>query len=132
LKQYLLDTNIIIFYFKEKFDLDIKIDEIGIENCFVSEITIAELLHGAEKSLNPIKNLKLIDEILKNITVVPIFSALRIYAKEKMRLEKKGKSIDNFDLLIGATAFANNLIMVTNNTKHFNRFENLELEDWTI
>ena len=121
MKQYLLDTNIIIFYLKGKFDLDIKFEEIGLENCYISEITIAELLHGAEKSNNPARNFKLIEEIQKNITVLPIFSSLKMYAKEKARLEKKGKPIDNFDILIGATAIVNKLIMVTNNTKHFDR-----------
>ncbi len=131
MKQYLLDTNIIIFYIKGKFNLDMKFEEIGLENCYVSEITIAELLHGAEKSNKPSKNLKIIEEIQKNITVLPIFSSLKMYAKEKARLEKKGTPIDSFDILIGATAIVNKLIMVTNNTKHFERFKNIELEDWT-
>ncbi len=131
MKQYLLDTNIIIFYIKGKFDLDSKIDKIGLENCFISEITIAELLHGALKSQNPTKHLKIVEDIQKNITVIPISNALKIYAKEKSRLEKKGIPIDSFDILIGATAINNKFVMVTNNTKHFDRLNNLKLEDWT-
>ena len=131
MKQYLLDTNIIIFYIKGKFNLDIKIDKIGLKNCFISEITVAELLHGAMKSQNPTKNLKIVEEIEKNITVIPISNTLKIYAEEKSRLEKKGTPIDNFDILIGATAINNKFVMVTNNTKHFDRLNNLKLEDWT-
>jgi len=131
LKQYLLDTNIIIFYIKGKFNLDIKIDKIGLKNCFISEITVAELLHGAIKSQNSTKHLKIVEDIQKNITVIPISNALKIYAEEKSRLEKKGTPIDSFDILIGATAINNKFIMVTNNTKHFDRLNNLKLEDWT-
>jgi tRNA(fMet)-specific endonuclease VapC len=54
-----------------------------------------------------------------------------LYAKEKARLRKAGTPIDDFDLLIGATAVTHKLIMVTNNTKHFKRINGIKLEDWT-
>lgn len=63
---------------------------------------------------------------------MPIYPALDIYASEKARLQKSGKVIDDFDLLIGASAVSFDLIMVTNNTNHFNRIKNLRFEDWTI
>lgn len=63
--------------------------------------------------------------------MVPIFQAIDNYAKEKARLRKIGSSIDEFDLLIGATAITFGLKMVTNNTKHFDRIEGIKLEDWT-
>ena len=50
MNKYLLDTNICVFYFRENKIVRNKIERIGIENCYVSEITIAELLYGAEKS----------------------------------------------------------------------------------
>ena len=63
--------------------------------------------------------------------IIPIFGALDFYAKEKARLRKLGTPIDDFDLLIGATAVTNELIIVTNNTKHFTRIDLIEIEDWT-
>jgi tRNA(fMet)-specific endonuclease VapC len=48
--KFLIDTNICIFYLKGKYDLQIKFQKIGIENCFISEITVAELKYGAEYS----------------------------------------------------------------------------------
>ncbi len=50
---------------------------------------------------------------------------------EKARLRKIGKPLDDFDLLIGATAIANGLIMVTNDINHFERLRGINLEDWT-
>ena len=63
--------------------------------------------------------------------IVPIFHAIDLYAKEKARLKKSGISIDDFDLLIGVTVIANKLVMVTNNTSHFQRIHKIILEDWT-
>jgi len=45
-------------------------------------------------------------------------------------LRKSGKPIDDFDLLIGATAIANDLILVTNNIKHFENLKKIKLENW--
>ena len=50
MKKYLLDTNICIHFLKGEFNLQSKIDEVGFENCFISELTIAELLFGVENS----------------------------------------------------------------------------------
>ena len=108
-----------------------KIEHAGIENCFISEISIAELKFGAENSSSLIKNRETIDKFQNLFTIVPIFTALDIYAKEKTRLRKKGKILDDFDLLIGATAISNNFILVTKNISDFERLENIKIEDWT-
>lgn len=52
---YLLDTNICIHFFRGKFNLLSKFEDVGVENCAISEITLAELVYGAEKSQNPTK-----------------------------------------------------------------------------
>ncbi len=131
MKKYLLDTNICIYFLKGLFELHNKIEQAGIENCFISEITVAELKFGAENSSIPTKNRETIDKFLSNFTILPIITSLDIYAKEKTRLRKKGKPLDDFDLLIGATAVSNNLILVTKNISDFDRLENIKIEDWT-
>ena len=130
MKKYLLDTNICIYYIKGKFDLDKKFKKAGSENCFISEITLAELKFGVENSEHPEKNQKTLDNFLTGITILPIFHCLDIYAREKARLRKAGIALDDFDLLIGATAIAHDLIMVTNNTPHFKSLKGIELENW--
>jgi tRNA(fMet)-specific endonuclease VapC len=131
LNQYLLDTNICIYYIKGLYDLKSKFEEVGPENCFISEITLAELKFGVAKSEAKEKNQKALDNFLSGIQILPIFPALDTYAAEKARLQKSGKIIDDFDLLIGATAVSFDLTMVTNNTSHFNRHNDIKLEDWT-
>ncbi len=63
-------------------------------------------------------------------TTVYIFNSLDIYAHEKARLRKAGNMLDDFDLLIGATAISNNLTLVTRNTSDFNRLNGIEIENW--
>ena len=132
MNQYLLDTNICIYYIKGLHDLKSKFEEVGPENCFISEITLAELKFGVAKSQAKKKNQKALDNFLSGIQILPIFPALDIYAAEKARLQVSGKIIDDFDLLIGSTAVSFDLTMVTNNTSHFNRLSDIKLEDWTV
>lgn len=131
MKQYLLDTNICIYLLKDLFSLVEKIEAIGISNFFISEITIAELKFGAENSAFPEKNAQKTGQIQQLFTVIPIFSSLDVYAKEKARLKKEGRILDDFDLLIGATAIYNNLTLITRNVSDFERLKAIEIENWT-
>jgi len=131
LKKYLIDTNTCIFYIKGKYDLKKKFEKANPDNCFISEITLAELMFGVENSEKKEKNRKALDDFLSGIKILPIFHSLELYAKEKARLRKLGTVIDDFDLLIGATSVSHNLVMVTNNTDHFKRIKGINLEDWT-
>ena len=116
---------------KGKFELEAKFDKASADNCFISEITLAELKFGVEKSEKPEKNKKALDNFLSGVQILPIFHSLDLYAKEKARLQKAGTPIDDFDLLIGVAAITHQLTMVTNNTNHFKRIKGIKLEDWT-
>jgi len=130
-KKYLLDTNICIYFLKGQFDIHRKLEKIGVENCFISEITVAELKYGVEKSSQKESNGRALASFLAKFTILPVFTAIDIYAKEKARLVTKGKTLDDFDLLIGATAVANNLTLATRNVSDFERLHGLEISDWT-
>ncbi|MEQ9466926.1 MAG: type II toxin-antitoxin system VapC family toxin [Ekhidna sp.] len=128
--KYLLDTNICIYLFRGKYEIDEKIIEREVENCAISEISLAELTYGAENSANPKKHLQIISDFISQIPILPIYDAIPIYGKLKSDLRKKGTLISDFDLLIGATALANKMIMVTENESEFSRLENLKIENW--
>jgi len=130
--KYLLDTNICIHFFRGKFNLNKKLKDVKLENCAISEITLAELIFGAENSSNPKKNYELIDIFSEQIKILPIFNSINIYAKEKVKLRKNGTMISDFDLLIGSTAISNELIMVTENVKEFERISGIKIENWVV
>ena len=128
---YLLDTDICVYFLKGKYKIKEKINEVGIDNCFLSEVTIAELKYGAEKSTNFKKHSKEVDKMVKLFTIIPIYGVLDSYAKERVRLQKSGILIPDFDLLIGVTSLVHKQILVTNNEKHFKRLNEIQIENWT-
>lgn len=130
--KYLLDSNICIHFFRGKFNLIEKFSKVGLSSCSISEITLAELVYGAENSNDPIKNHKLINKLTRQISILPIYDCIPLYGKEKSRLHKEGKMINDFDLLIACTAIENNLIMVTENVREFERVKNINIENWVI
>jgi len=120
------------FFLKGKFNLNEQLKKVGLQNCCISEITLAELKYGAECSDQIADNIKMVDDFSKVITIVPIYNSLSFYAKEKARLRKTGKLIDNFDILIGVSAVANNLVLITDNQKHLSRISKIKIENWIV
>lgn len=129
MKQYLLDTNICISMFKNKQGIREKILDVSLTNCFVSEITLAELFYGAAKSGRE-EHFKDVEMVIRMFKVLPVYPCLRLYGGMKAELEAKGMRIDEFDLLIGATAVFNRMVMVTSNVKHFERIPEIQIENW--
>ena len=98
MKKYLLDTNICIFFIKGLYALNEKIAEVGEENCFISEVTVAELKYGIENSPNKEKMRPIVEAFIPKFAIIPIFDSLDIYATEKAKLRKQGLLIDDFDI----------------------------------
>ena len=128
MNKYLLDTNICIFHFKGKYRVEQRLQQAGFENCAISEITLAELVYGAECSADIEKNMNIINNFIRHVRVLPVLNAIGTYAKEKALLRKTGKMIDDLDIFIGATAIANNMILVTDNEKHLYRLSEIQIE----
>lgn len=131
--KYLLDTSICVFFLRGMLNFDEIIKEKGRDNCFISEITVVELRYGAENSKDSIKSHQSVDLFVNNISIIPIFSSINLYAKEKVRLKNIGKPMhDEFDLLIGATAIENHLTLVTDNVKDFEKLKGIKIENWFV
>ena len=130
MKGYLLDTSICIFLFRNKYDIGKRLNELDVNECYISEVTVAELKYGIENSKQREIESQKLDRFLKRINIVPFCESIDLYAKEKARLRKEGFLIDDFDLLIGCAALSRDLIMVTDNEKHFARIQGLKQENW--
>ena len=113
--------------------MDKKIDQVGIENCYISEITVAELKYGAELGSRQglARRTQNLEEFITSMHVLPIGETLDLFAKEKARLRLAGTPADdNFDLLIGCTDIVYDLVMVTENVHDFKNFSGIRLENW--
>ncbi len=131
--QYLLDTNICGFLFRNKFGVADKIQSIGLSNCAVSQLTVAELMVGIEYTLQKTGSNQYprLEEFLKYVQVLPIDEAMQAAAREKACLQLVGTPNDDLiDVLIAATAIRYDLVLVTENLKHFVNFKGLRIENW--
>jgi len=98
----------------------------------LSVITYGELLYGAAKSQRPLPNTARVRRAAELLPVVDVGSSIsELFGALKASLEQKGERLDDFDLLIAATALTLNYAIVTNNEKHFRRIEGLRVENWS-
>ncbi|MEA2028492.1 MAG: PIN domain-containing protein [Campylobacterota bacterium] len=129
--KYIIDSDILIYFLKGREDVVKAMIGINPESLFTTRINATELLYGAYNSAHIEKNLQKIIPFLKNFKILE-FDELssEIFAKLKAKLKKSGNPIADMDLMIASIALANNAILVTNNTKHFERIEELTIENW--
>ena len=85
---------------RQKFGVDEHIEKVGWEHCCISEVTVAELLFGAERSNNVERNLQLVTDFCQDIKVIPLSSALCCYARSKAALYSQETPIEDLDLFI--------------------------------
>ena len=96
--------------------------------CFM---TVGELFYGAERSKYKFKNLNLVDEFILSIDIINTdFGILKKFGELKSKLYEKNIMLPDADILIASTALTRCSKLVTGNVKHFNRFENLVIENW--
>jgi tRNA(fMet)-specific endonuclease VapC len=130
--KYMLDTNICIYIIKEKPEKVInKFHTLDVGDICISSITLAELEYGVEKSQYTERNRLALAGFLSSIEILSFSDkAAESYGRIRANLERQGNIIGAYDLMIGAHALSENLILVTNNTKEFQRINNLSLENW--
>ena len=129
--KYMLDTNMCIYAQKNNPNVIAKIKENFPQGLSISSITLAELEYGVQASANIEKNAVSLLKFLSIVDIIPFDSGAAVeYGKICADLRKKGTPIGTMDMLIAAHARAENLIVVTHNTREFERVEGLQLEDW--
>ena len=130
----LLDTCMCIFLIRAKHpEIKKRFTNFEVGELAISSITESELRHGAEKSLDPAKNHQQLDLFLLSIPVLPYGDeCAKHYGKIRRDLEVAGTPIGSMDLLIAAHGRAAGLIVVTHNTREFNRVSGLVVEDWAL
>ncbi|WP_044618898.1 PIN domain-containing protein [Gynuella sunshinyii] len=135
-KTYMLDTNICSFIMRERPEVLLKVLQGHVENkdrLVISAITYAELRFGAiGKKASP-RHTVIVDEFIKRIDGVLPWDKAAVDATTqiKLHLAEQGTPIGANDSAIAGNAIAAGCVLVTNNTREFNRVPDLRVEDWT-
>jgi len=129
---YLIDTNVCVMYLNGRSpSIRDRILSLPPKDIVVSSVVKAELFYGAMRSKNSTRTLQKQQEFLAQYESLPFNDeAAIIFAEIRAQLAAQGTPIGAYDLQIAAIALANNLILVTHNTKEFSRIPQLQLEDW--
>ena len=129
--KYMLDTNIAIYVIKRRPIAALeKFNKHASQMC-VSSITVAELIHGAEKSQNSQQAFAVVEDFLSRLSVLDYdYSAAGHYGDIRANLERKGTPIGVNDLHIAGHARSAGLILVSNNLREFERVDGLRLDNW--
>ncbi len=129
--KYMLDTNIAIYVIKIRPMKVLETFNRNVERMCISSITLAELIHGVEKSAKPEHNLQQVEDFVSRLTVLEYGNkAAAHYGDMRAVLERKGTPIGVNDLHIAGHARSEGLTLVTNNFKEFERVAGLRLENW--
>ena len=128
---YLIDTDIIIFALRKDKSVLIKFEENKNIPISISMITYAELIFGAKRSQNEQQNMIKVMHIRELYPIEDLNEGvMEVFADIKAKMFNNGIRIEDMDLLIAATAIYNDLTLVTNNVKHFEKIPYLKLENW--
>jgi tRNA(fMet)-specific endonuclease VapC len=129
--KYMLDTNIVIYVIKRRPVEVLDTFNRHVGQMCISTITLAELMHGAEKSARVEHNMRQVEDFVSRLQVVAYdIKAAAHYGQIRASLERKGTTIGVNDLHIAGHARSEGLILVSNNLREFERVDGLRLENW--
>ena len=129
--KYMLDTDIAIYVINERPASILDTFNENAELLCISAITLAELLHGAKKSNNPVRAARRVEDFASRLQVLDYGQrAAHHYGEIKSGLERQGAVIGPNDLHIASHARSESLTLVTNNTSEFRRVEGLLVDNW--
>lgn len=130
--KYLLDTNICIYIIKQKpISVKKRFQQYELGEILISSISVAELSYGAAKSSYPEKNQQALLQFLAPLELLDFdYAAALQYGHIRAKLEQLGTPISGMDMQIAAQALGQNITLITNNTKEFQRIDGLNLENW--
>ena len=133
--QYLLDTNILIDFLNEVPSVVEHILQVGTHRCFISVISLHELYFGAylageKKEDYYRRELEKINTLREYFTILDLDAKGEEYARIKAVLRKKGKPVDEFDMVIAGHALSMGMTIVTDNVKHFENMPDVKVENW--
>lgn len=129
---YLFDTDFCVDVVRERSpELQARFEALHITRLNISTITLTELFVGAAKSMWPERRRAEVEQLAARVTVLPFDTAAADHAADiRADLERQGRMIGNYDVLIAGHARSRSLTVVTGNTREFSRVDGLRCENW--
>ncbi len=126
--QYLVDTDWVIDHMHSREQVVARLEDLAPYGLGLSIISLAELYEGVFYSTDPRSEERALRDFLPAVEIIPLDDEIcRLFARERGRLRAAGSIISDFDILIGATALKHDLILLTNNRRHFDRLDGLNI-----
>ena len=129
--KFMLDTNIVIYTMKNRPQQVRETFKRHHGQLCVSVVTVGELVFGAERSARPERNLADVEAFLARLDVLPFDGpAATHFGQLRAELYSAGKPIGPYDMMIAGHARSQGLILITNNSKEFDRVAGLRIDNW--
>ncbi len=126
--KYLVDTDWIIDHLNGIEAIIKKLEKFAPSGICTSIISVAELYEGVYGSKDYNTSLDALETFLEGITILSMDQEIcKIFGRERNKLRKKGNTIGDFDLLIASICLRYDLILLTNNKKHFEKIDSLKI-----
>jgi len=126
---YLVDTDWAIHWLHSNERIQQRMEEVRAQGHALSAVSLAELWEGVHYSRNPQESEHQLSDFLRRVSLVGIDEEIcKLFGKERGRLRAEGKRVGDFDLMIGVTARQHGLTLLTNNRRHFEHIEGLQME----
>lgn len=131
---YLFDTDFVVEVLRGRLSstAHARLHDIPVAGQHICTVTLSELVYGARRTIRPEYHIRMIETVLLPCVKVVAFDAAAAYLAGSLRarLEASGEPLSFPDLQIASMAIANDLVLVTGNTRHFARVSGLKLENW--
>ena len=130
--RYMLDTDICSYVIRERpLEVFEQFKKVDVNQLCISTVTYAELIYGVEHSSSRKINRPIIDDFVRHLDIITWDEdAAEHYGKIRAFLRAEGNIIGSMDVMIAAHARSQNMILITNNDKHFKRVPKLRVENW--
>jgi tRNA(fMet)-specific endonuclease VapC len=130
---YCLDTNTIIYYLKEHPNVVRRLQTEPVKNLCTTVVSSHELYVGAYRSKYIPQTLARYEDFLSHMIILSVTDkSAKLFGYWKAKLWDQGQVIEDFDIVIASICLENSFTLVTSNTKHFQKINDLKIEDWTV
>lgn len=125
---YLLDTDWIIHALTGKQTILATINRLDPSSIAISYVSMGEVYEGSFSFANPQEHIARFRQFIRPFQLLGLNGPImERFGEIRSSLHRRGELISDFDILLGAAALQYDLIVLTDNKRHFQRIPDLKL-----